>query len=273
MARWGQRLRARRTALKLPLKEVAAATGLSISYLAKLERGDPDALNPTRRVIDALCQALQIPPPGGGINNWDPSRPIASLADASATITPTTSPASDPQTERARHLTALLLTAGPLSLTQICAALRCALFEAQEAVTTARRQIAGSGLALQETNGIFALCTAPDLGQALQESLAALGKAPPPRARLTPTQLEVLAIIAAHQPVTLSMVERIRGASSERPLHALLDYGLIEETESPAPGGRARQYRTTARFLEAFGLADTTTVQQTLARFRNESHQ
>jgi chromosome segregation and condensation protein ScpB len=268
MARWGQRLRARRVALKLPLREVAATTGLSISYLAKLERGDPDALNPTRRVIDALRQTLQVPPPGGAAG-WDAQRALANTADTGITagLVPLEAALpSDPIATRGRQVTALLFSVGALSLVQIAVALQCALFEAQEGLDVARRQLAGSGLAIQENNGVLALCTAPDLGPGLQEPLAALGKTPPARVRLTPTQLETLAIIAVHQPVTLGLVERIRGASSERALHALLDYGLIAEAESPAPGGRARQYRTTARFLETFGLADLAAVQAAWSR-------
>jgi len=271
MVRWGQRLRTRRTALKLTLREVATATGLSISYLAKLERGEPDALNPTRRVIDALQQTLHVPPPGG-VANSDTRNALTPPGDTvgETSVAPSATPVADPVAGRGRQVTALLFAVGPLSMAQICSALHCALFEAQEALEAARRHLAASGLAIQETSGSFALCTAPDLGPALQEPLATLGKAPPPRTRLTPTQLEVLAIVAAHQPVTVGMIERIRGASSERPLHALIDYGLIEESEFPAPGGRARQYRTAARFLESFGLTDVAAVQQALTRARGE---
>lgn len=271
MVRWGQRLRARRKSLKLPLKEIAATTGLSISYLAKLERGEEDALNPTRRVIDALRQTLRVPPPGG-MTDWDAEKLIegSGEARASTALADVATIAAFPTGAAARgqQVTALLFAAGPLSLAQICAALRCALFEAEEAIATACRQLAGSGLALGEANGIHTLCTIPELGESLREPLVALGKAPPVRVRLTPTQLEVLAIIAAHQPVTLGIIERIRGVSSERALHTLLDHGLIEETEFPAPGGRARQYRTTGRFLESFGLVDMAVVQRALTETR-----
>src|SRR5215831_7775240 len=65
LQRWGAAIRYRRRDLDLTLKQLAEITGISFGYLAKLERGDEDAKNPTRLVIDALRGALNIPPPGG----------------------------------------------------------------------------------------------------------------------------------------------------------------------------------------------------------------
>src|SRR5690242_19652927 len=58
MQRWGEAIRHRRRDLGLTLKQWAEITGISFGYLAKLERGDPNAKNPTRLVIDALRRAL-----------------------------------------------------------------------------------------------------------------------------------------------------------------------------------------------------------------------
>src|ERR1051326_7706698 len=65
LQRWGEAIRHRRRDLGLTLKQLAEMTGISFGYLAKLERGDPDAKNPTRLVVDALRRALNIPAPGG----------------------------------------------------------------------------------------------------------------------------------------------------------------------------------------------------------------
>jgi transcriptional regulator with XRE-family HTH domain len=54
----GQRLRSRRAALGLTLAQVASTAGLSVPYVANLERGRG---NPTLDVMVALAEALQVP--------------------------------------------------------------------------------------------------------------------------------------------------------------------------------------------------------------------
>lgn len=57
--RLGQRLRARRTELALTLSEVAYRAGLSVPYVANLEKGRG---NPTLDVIVGLAEALRVSP-------------------------------------------------------------------------------------------------------------------------------------------------------------------------------------------------------------------
>jgi len=71
---------------------------------------------------------------------------------------------------------------------------------------------------------------------------------------LSNTALEVLAIVAYHQPVTKAYIEQIRGTDSGYALNQLVERGLVEISGKLEVPGRPNLYRTTADFLRAFGL-------------------
>lgn len=73
---------------------------------------------------------------------------------------------------------------------------------------------------------------------------------------LTPTALEVLAIIAYRQPVSKTEVERIRGVDSSHVVRALMDKRLVTITGRSEELGRPSLYGTTPEFLEVFNLAN-----------------
>ncbi len=73
---------------------------------------------------------------------------------------------------------------------------------------------------------------------------------------LTPTALEVLAIIAYKQPVSKTEVERIRGVDSSHIIRALMDKRLVKITGRSEELGRPSLFGTTEEFLEVFNLAD-----------------
>lgn len=73
---------------------------------------------------------------------------------------------------------------------------------------------------------------------------------------LTPTALEVLAIIAYKQPVSKNDVEKIRGVDSSHIIRALMDKRLVKITGRSDELGRPSQFGTTEEFLEVFNLAD-----------------
>lgn len=73
-------------------------------------------------------------------------------------------------------------------------------------------------------------------------------------ARLTPTALDVLALVAYRQPVTKSEVDSLRGGDSSAPLRQLVRVGLISVQRGEA-GLREVSYGTTPRFLSLFGLS------------------
>lgn len=72
--------------------------------------------------------------------------------------------------------------------------------------------------------------------------------------RLSPAQLETLAIIAYRQPVTRAELEAIRGVSADSAVQKLLERELIHVTGRAELPGRPLQYGTTPAFLDYAGL-------------------
>lgn len=72
------------------------------------------------------------------------------------------------------------------------------------------------------------------------------------QARLSPTALEVLALVAYRQPITLAAIDQARGEKSQSLVNQLVRRGLIllERPADRSPG----TYSTTGRFLHVFGL-------------------
>jgi segregation and condensation protein B len=75
---------------------------------------------------------------------------------------------------------------------------------------------------------------------------------------LTPTALEVLAIIAYKQPISKTEVEKIRGVDSSHIIRALMDKRLVKMTGRSEELGRPSLFGTTEEFLEVFNLVDIT---------------
>ncbi len=71
---------------------------------------------------------------------------------------------------------------------------------------------------------------------------------------LSNSSLEVLSIIAYHQPVTRSFIEQVRGIDSSYSIGSLVEKGLIECCGKLDAPGRPSLYATTDGFLRCFGL-------------------
>lgn len=72
---------------------------------------------------------------------------------------------------------------------------------------------------------------------------------------LSNSSLEVLSIVAYHQPVTRSFIEQVRGIDSSYALGSLTEKGLIECCGKLDAPGRPSLYATTDDFLRCFGLS------------------
>lgn len=72
---------------------------------------------------------------------------------------------------------------------------------------------------------------------------------------LSNSSIEVLAIVAYHQPVTRAYVDTVRGVDSAYAVSSLLERGLIESVGRLDAPGRPMLYGTTADFLRCFGLS------------------
>jgi len=74
--------------------------------------------------------------------------------------------------------------------------------------------------------------------------------------KLTPAQLETLAIIAYKQPIIRADVEAIRGVATGEIIRNLMYKGLVKIVGRAEILGRPMLYGTTKKFLDIFGLAD-----------------
>lgn len=74
---------------------------------------------------------------------------------------------------------------------------------------------------------------------------------------LSPSALEVLAIIAYNDPITRGEVDEIRGVSSSYIIRKLLGKNLVESKGKSELPGRPNLYGVTDRFLDYFGLGST----------------
>ena len=107
---------------------------------------------------------------------------------------------------------------------------------------------AGQGLELVQLAGGYVFRTNPRWGFAVR---AFLQEKPQ---KLSPSQLEVLAMVAYRQPVTRIEVEEMRGVDSSSAMRRLLSLKLIKILGKSEGLGRPLLYGTTKQFLEFFGL-------------------
>jgi len=112
------------------------------------------------------------------------------------------------------------------------------------------RYNSNSGIELSVMEGgFFAFRTAPDIAPRL--NIERQVKRPLSRAAM-----EVLAIIAYHQPITRSEIEEIRGISLSRgTMDILLELGWIKPKGRRRTPGRPLTWGTSSAFLDHFGLA------------------
>lgn len=71
---------------------------------------------------------------------------------------------------------------------------------------------------------------------------------------LSPSALEVMAIIAYRQPISKVAIEKIRGVDSTHLIRGLMDKKLIKMGGQSTELGRSLLYKTTVKFLEIFNL-------------------
>lgn len=108
------------------------------------------------------------------------------------------------------------------------------------------------GIRLQEVAEGYQFRTKPTYSKFLREMFNATNL------HLTPSMLEVLAIIAYKQPISKSELEKMRGVDSSHLIRSLLDKKLVKMLgRSEEELGRPTVYGTSQEFLDVFNLKDT----------------
>ena len=144
---------------------------------------------------------------------------------------------------------ALLFVAGePISIKQIAKLVRATEVEVASTLQRIESDYVDRGIVLREVAGGYRFATSPLAREAVESYLL------PPKTTLSTPAMEALAIVAHMQPVTKGEIESIRGVNSDSVVNTLLDRNLIAEAGRKDVVGRPMQYKTTAFFLESFGL-------------------
>lgn len=115
-----------------------------------------------------------------------------------------------------------------------------------EETSAALRQF---GLDIVKSAGGYRLMTAAQWDESLRLFFRQIRKA-----RLSRNALEILAVIAYEQPVTRAKIDELRQANSESAVRTLLERRLITVAGRDDTPGKPFKYKTTAAFLELFGL-------------------
>lgn len=114
-----------------------------------------------------------------------------------------------------------------------------------------RHEADGSGLVVERVGGGWRLATRPEHEGPLRQFLGLRS-----RARLSQAGLEVLAIVAYRQPITLPEINFLRGVNSAAVIRTLIDRKLLAVAGRKQVVGTPLLYRTTREFLVHFGLPD-----------------
>lgn len=106
------------------------------------------------------------------------------------------------------------------------------------------------GIRLLRLEDKLQLCSAPELSRVITQALET--RKPP---RLSPSALEVLAIVAYYQPVTRAYIDQVRGVDSSYTVGVLTERGLIEACGKLDVPGRPTIYKTGEVFLRTMGIS------------------
>ncbi len=158
-------------------------------------------------------------------------------------------PAPEPRPNAAVRIAEALLFAAaePMTAPHLAARLPAGT-DVEAVIAEIAATYAERGVNLVRVAGGWAFRTAGDLAYVLA------GDGSPPQ-KLSRAALEVLAIIAYHQPTTRAEIEEVRGVSTSRgTLDILIETGWVRLRGRRRAPGRPVTYGTTPAFLAQFGL-------------------
>ncbi|HVL39195.1 MAG TPA: SMC-Scp complex subunit ScpB [Fimbriimonadaceae bacterium] len=148
-------------------------------------------------------------------------------------------------------LEAILFVAdAPVPARDVAKLLEATEAEVHQAAHDLSLRLEGSSLQLVQLAGGYQLSTRPEFAELIGNFLK------PQRQRLSRSLMEVLAIVAYRQPITMAEIDQIRGVQSDYSIRALLERRLVREVGRRQSPGRPVLYGTTDQFLHQFKLND-----------------
>lgn len=156
------------------------------------------------------------------------------------------------QTQKGAIEAIIFASGGPIPLEKIAAAMELGKTEAKTLVATVMEEFnqMHSGIQIIQINDSYQMCTKAEFESNIRLALELKHNTP-----LSAAALEVLAIVAYHQPVTKAFLEQVRGVDSSSVLNGLFAKGLVEERGRLELPGRPLLYGTTQNFLRCIGLS------------------
>jgi len=150
--------------------------------------------------------------------------------------------------EQERMVEAVLFaTADPVTVTELTGRMPHGCDPA-EAIANLRKRYDGRGVNIVRVGDAWAFRTAGDLGFLMQKETVETRK-------LSRAAIEILAIVAYHQPVTRAEIEEIRGVSVSRgTVDQLIELEWIRFGRRKMSPGRPVTFVVTQGFLDHFGL-------------------
>jgi segregation and condensation protein B len=147
---------------------------------------------------------------------------------------------------------ALLFVADqPASVKSLSLALEATEGQIEQAIEVLEARLHERGsLHLVRLAGGYQLCTKPEYAGLIANFLK------PQRQRLSKSLLEVLAIVAYRQPITMGEIDQVRGVQSDYSVRALVERRMIRDVGRKKVPGRPVLYGTTQEFLHQFKLND-----------------
>lgn len=151
---------------------------------------------------------------------------------------------------------AILFAAGyPVKYEKIAQVLQIGVSETKKIIKDYMNEYNGTessiprGILLLMFDDACQLCTKEAYGLHVREALGIRRGG-----NLSPSSIEVLAIIAYNEPVTRAYIDTVRGVDSSYAVTSLSDKHLIEVCGRLDVPGRPLLYRTTDDFLRVFGM-------------------
>lgn len=139
----------------------------------------------------------------------------------------------------------------PASLGSLAVAVGATEGQVAQAIEVLQERLGSTG-ALQVVTiaGGYQLCTKPEHAEMVANFLK------PQRQRLSRSLMEVLAVVAYKQPITIAEIDEVRGVQSDYGVRSLLERRLITEVGRKKAPGRPTLFGTTQQFLHQFKLRD-----------------
>lgn len=157
--------------------------------------------------------------------------------------------------ELEKQMEAILFAAGePVGVEQICKGLELTRKEVDGILANviARYEFEDRGLRILKLDASYQMCSAPECAPVIRSILETRSSP-----KLSQPALEVLAVVAYHQPTTRTYVDQVRGVDSAYTVGLLVNRGLLEECgKLQDVPGRPILYRTTKVFLRSFHMED-----------------